>query len=62
MPTTKRDSIFQLRMSEEERRMLQVIADEDGLTASDIVRQFIRAEWWRRYGKGIGEFAKRATK
>lgn len=50
MAPTKRENIFQIRISEEERRMLQVIADEDGLTSSDVVRQFIRREWLRRYG------------
>ncbi len=29
--------------------MLQVIADEDGVSAADVVRQFIRREWLRRY-------------
>jgi len=51
MGRLKRDNIFQIRISEEERRMLQVIADENGLTSSDVVRQFIRSEWWRRYGQ-----------
>jgi hypothetical protein len=55
MSAVRRPNIFQIRISEEERRMLQVIADEDGLTSSDIVRQFIRAEWWRRYGQTFTE-------
>jgi hypothetical protein len=49
MAPLKRESIFQIRISDEERRMLQVIADDDGLTSSDVVRQFIRREWIRRY-------------
>jgi antitoxin component of RelBE/YafQ-DinJ toxin-antitoxin module len=49
MAPLRRENIFQIRISEDERRMLQVIADEDGLTSSDVVRQFIRREWLRRY-------------
>jgi predicted transcriptional regulator len=49
MSALKREAIFQIRISDEERRMLQVIADEDGLTSSDVVRQSIRREWLRRY-------------
>ena len=45
----KRETVFQIRISDEERRMLQVLADEDGLSSSDVVRQFIRREWLRRY-------------
>ena len=55
MAPVRREGIFQIRISDEERRMLQVIADEDGLTSSDVVRQFIRREWLRRYG---GEMSK----
>ena len=55
MKGLRRDNIFQIRISEEERNMLQVIANEDGLTSSDVVRQFIRSEWWRRYGQGFSE-------
>lgn len=50
MATPKREGIFQIRISEHERRMLQVLAEEDGLTSSDFVRQFIRREWIQRYG------------
>jgi hypothetical protein len=50
MSTLRRDGIFQIRISDHERRMLQVLAEEDGLTSSDFVRQFIRREWMRRYG------------
>jgi len=30
--------------------MLRVLAEEDGLTSSDFVRQYVRREWIRRYG------------
>lgn len=49
MASLKREGIFQIRISDDERRMLQVIADDDGLSSSDVVRQFIRREWLRRY-------------
>lgn len=50
---TKRENVFQIRISDEERRMLQVLADEDGLSSSDVIRQFIRREWLRRYGDSM---------
>jgi hypothetical protein len=40
-----RDQLFQLRVTAEEKRMLETIADRDGLTASDKVRQLIRKEY-----------------
>lgn len=49
MASLKREGLFQIRISDDERRMLQVIADDDGLSSSDVVRQFIRREWLRRY-------------
>jgi hypothetical protein len=55
MAGLRRDNTFQIRVSEEERTMLQCIADEQGLTSSDMVRQLIRAEWWRQYGQGFTE-------
>jgi hypothetical protein len=60
MALLKRENIFQIRISEDERRMLQVIADEDGLTSSDVVRQFIRREWLRRYGGALKPKPKKA--
>jgi predicted transcriptional regulator len=51
MPLVRRGNVFQIRVSDEERRMLQVIAEEEGLSASDILRQFIRREWFRRYAE-----------
>jgi hypothetical protein len=61
MAPLKRENIFQIRISEDERRMLQVIADEDGLTSSDVVRQFIRREWMRRYQQELPN-QRKATK
>ena len=44
MAPTERDHMFHVRMSQEERKMLEAIADRDGLSASDKVRQLIRRE------------------
>jgi hypothetical protein len=51
MSPVQREAIFQIRISDAERNMLRVLAEEDGLTSSDFVRQFIRREWMRRYGE-----------
>ena len=51
MSSVHREGIFQIRISDAERNMLRALAEEDGLTSSDFVRQFIRREWLRRYGE-----------
>ena len=50
MAPTLRDQKFQLRLAEDERRMLEAIAERDGLSAADIVRQLVR----REYAAGFG--------
>ena len=40
-----------LLISDDEHRLLQEVAEERGLTASDVVRQFIRAEHARLFGE-----------
>jgi hypothetical protein len=42
MAPTERDYMLRVRMSEDERAMLTELADAEGLTASDAVRQLIR--------------------
>jgi hypothetical protein len=37
-----RDTMFHVRMTTAEREMLEQLAEEDGLSASDIVRVLIR--------------------
>ena len=37
-----RDYTLRVRMSDDERDMLATLADERGLTASDVVRQLVR--------------------
>jgi hypothetical protein len=48
MPT-ERSRFFQVRISDTELRMLNSIADADGLTASDVVRQLVRREFVTRW-------------
>jgi hypothetical protein len=38
----KREHKFTMLLTKEERARLQALADERGLTASDVVRQYIR--------------------
>jgi hypothetical protein len=44
-----RSENFQLRMSAGELSMLRAIAEADGLTASDVIRQMIRREFMLRW-------------
>lgn len=39
-----RDTAVTIRMSDEEKRMLNAVADAKGVSISDVVRQAIRAE------------------
>jgi hypothetical protein len=50
MAPADRDYMLRVRMSDEERQMLTQLADQDGLTASDAVRQLIRREHAARAG------------
>jgi hypothetical protein len=47
--TLTRDINFRMMLTEEEKRMLAAVADSDGLTASDVLRQFIRREYDSRF-------------
>src|SRR4051812_10726486 len=42
MAPLDRSEKFQIRLTADERRMLDAIADNEGLSASDLVRQLIR--------------------
>lgn len=50
MAPLQRDQLFQLRMTAEEKAMLGALADRDGLSASDKVRQWIRREYAEAFG------------
>jgi hypothetical protein len=40
----QRDKLFKLMLTDDEREMLRGLAEGEGLTASDFIRQFIRRE------------------
>jgi uncharacterized protein (DUF1778 family) len=46
----ERDQSLRVRVSEDELRMVQELAEADGITASDFVRLFIRREYAARFG------------
>lgn len=50
MAPLTRDEKFQLRMTTEERQMLEALADKDGFSSSDEIRQLIRKEYSARFG------------
>jgi hypothetical protein len=51
MAPTQRDNMFHVRMSDDERTMLEAVADREGLSASDKVRQLIRREYAAVFGE-----------
>jgi hypothetical protein len=50
MPPTERDRSLRVRVSDDELRMVQELADADGVTASDHVRLYIRRAHAERFG------------
>jgi hypothetical protein len=50
MAPLERTELLTVRMSAEEIAMLKRLADADGLSASDIIRQFIRRTHAERFG------------
>jgi hypothetical protein len=46
-----RDQLFQLRVTADEKRMLEALAEREGLTASDKVRQLIRKDYAATFGE-----------
>jgi hypothetical protein len=50
MNATERASFLQVRASDEERAMLFALADDRGLSASDVVRTMIRDAYRERFG------------
>jgi len=49
-PTREREEMLNVRMTAEELAMLRALAEGDGLSQSDVVRQFIRRTYRERYG------------
>jgi hypothetical protein len=50
MAPTERDIMFHVRMSSEERRMLEKLAEREGVSASDFVRMSIRRSFAEKLG------------
>jgi hypothetical protein len=47
---TRRTELLTIRVTEDEMRMLKELADVDGITASDVVRMFVRHTHAERFG------------
>jgi hypothetical protein len=54
MAPLQRDEKFQIRLTGDERRMLEAIAENEGLTASDKIRQLIREDFAATFGETPG--------
>lgn len=54
MAPLQRDQVFQLRMTPDEKEMLVALAEREGLTAADKVRQWIRREYASTFGEASG--------
>ena len=51
MSPIERDLMFHVRMADEERRMLEALAEEEGISASDWVRITIRRSFTEHFGR-----------
>jgi hypothetical protein len=49
MPPRERNELFNVRLSDHELNMLRALAEYRGLSQSDIVRQLLRAEFWKEF-------------
>lgn len=59
MAPAARDYMLRVRMTEDERQMLEALAEKSGLTASDIVRQLVRREHAATFGEKPAKRRKR---
>ncbi len=55
MTNRKREHLFQGRLSSEETTMLNQLADRDGKTRIQWIRDLIRKEWQKYFGEKEGE-------
>ena len=73
MAPLDRSEKFQLRLTQQEKMMLDIVAEHDGLSASDLIRQYIRQrgaelikppnpEVFKRLQETFGGKPKRASK
>ena len=51
MAPTRRTHNFNIRLDDTEHHMLVALADGEGLTASDLVRQFVRKSYAAKFGE-----------
>jgi len=51
MAALQRDEKFQFRMTGDERRMLEALAEREGLSASDKLRQLVRKDFAATFGE-----------
>jgi transcriptional regulator CtsR len=49
MPPTEREKRLHMLLSDDEDRMIRAIADADGLSVSDAIRQMIRRTFMERW-------------
>lgn len=47
-----RDQSLRIRVSLDEKKMLDALAEKQGLTASDVVRLLVRREYSQEFGEG----------
>lgn len=55
----KRTTSFRMLMTERERQQLEELADQYGLTASDVLRQYVRTEHAARFGEDAAPVKKK---
>jgi hypothetical protein len=53
MAPIERDTMFHVRMASGERKMLEKLAEEEGVSASDYVRMAIRRAFIERFGAEV---------
>lgn len=51
MAPSERTGLLTVRMSPEEMAMLKRLAESDGVSSSDLVRQFVRRQHAERFGE-----------
>ena len=59
--TLERTGLLTVRMNVEEMNMLKALAESDGISASDLVRQFVRRSFMERFGP-MPKVAKKAKR
>ncbi|HEX3345100.1 MAG TPA: hypothetical protein VHS09_11040 [Polyangiaceae bacterium] len=56
MAAAEREDVITVRMSKDERKMVTILAEVDGISISDVVRMLVRRAHGERFGeKGRGK-------